>query len=1215
MKIIQTLILIVSVGMSLLAQQNAQDNSFWKLNSSSTLKKASYWNQISAFEGFELQFEAFRKHLIENAPFENLQGKALNIQLPFENGNLRTFAISEAPVMEEELAKKYPQIKTYMGTDGLNYLRMIVTNQWMKAYIFKENEDLILEPLSTDNPNHYGLYHASDITVDPHSLNSRCGETGGSILSKEIKSLTGDQLQTETTAQQFAGAVPVVLHTYRIALACTGEWGEDPSRGGGTKETALAKMADALTYATGVYEKDFAIRLKLTGRNDLLIWLNPNTDPYENANVGGALLGQNTGVVNPIITPGFYEFGHVFTNSCSDVGGIASLGSVCSQNRAAGVTCWYTQDVPYVALRIFCHEMGHQFSANHTFSNCNGNESNSRYEPGGGTTIMSYSGLCGSLDIESGAPPHPNFFHAHSLEEVNIFTRQFLTCGEKTATANSYPTAQIQTPAGLFIPIQTPFELKGKGFDMEDTTLTYSWEQYDNGDYGDRVGDVRPNGPLFRVLFPSTNPNRVFPNWNSIINLKNNDPKEVLPSVSRDINFRFVVRDNHPGSGGSSWESLKLKVTDQAGPFSVTFPNLATHRLIKNTCNKISWNVARTNELPVNCKKVDILLIRNRDFNNPVVLLENTENDGSELVDIPDLGNNIRVRIVVKARDHIFLDASDADAVIVQGTTPSVTMGITPNLATLCLPDELSVDVKTCSFGGFTGDLQLFLESGLPSGASYQFEKNTIGAADQTKLKIDLKNLKDKTDVQLVVAAITPAGDTLRDEVRIQVISNDFTDQQLVGPIASARAIKESPLFRWKKSRNADYYHFDLASSPAFGASTVYNQNYLSTDSLRLPILLKANTIYYWRVIPVNACGDGAATETYAFQTENKTCVDQPYSGNPEGLFSGRSKSVIVPIPFSGQLSEINVNDVEIIADAVRDVNINLVSPKGSRVVLFNYNCANTLDFDCSFDDDASVPLSCPPNRGTRMKPFEPLSKLIGEDVKGDWKLEVNTKSTFRDGEIRNFTLQYCADLQVSPPQLIHNGPLITDIGASKNITQTLLESTDPDDGPANLIYTLVSTTGQGSLKLNGKVLDYGNTFSQKDINDGLLNYTHNGSANYYDGFSYTVNDGKGGWLGIEVFRILVGPVGTKDDKMDEMLKSYPNPSTGFLVIEREGPLVTEEAVIELKNLNGVVCLSKKIKWEKNISLDLQHLTDGMYLLEYRSGLNRISRKLMLLKF
>src|SRR5690606_8067704 len=148
------------------------------------------------------------------------------------------------------------------------------------------------------------------------------------------------------------------------------------------------------------------------------IYLNGSTDPFDANNNGGALLGQNQTNTNTVIGAANYDIGHIFS---TDGGGIAFLGCVCANNqKARGVTGSPSPvgdpfDVDYVA-----HEMGHQFGANHSFNACSGTESQQNaFEPGSGSTIMAYAGICGPVNNLQ-ANSH-DYFHITSLDEISDF--------------------------------------------------------------------------------------------------------------------------------------------------------------------------------------------------------------------------------------------------------------------------------------------------------------------------------------------------------------------------------------------------------------------------------------------------------------------------------------------------------------------------------------------------------------------------------------------------------------------------------------------------------------------------------------------------------------------------------------------------------------------------------------------------------------------------
>ena len=82
------------------------------------------------------------------------------------------------------------------------------------------------------------------------------------------------------------------------------------------------------------------------------------------------------------------------------------------------------------------------------------------------------------------------------------------------------------------------------------------------------------------------------------------------------------------------------------------------------------------------------------------------------------------------------------------------------------------------------------------------------------------------------------------------------------------------------------------------------------------------------------------------------------------------------------------------------------------------------------------------------------------------------------------------------------------ELGDTLVIDSSLLLAIDSDDGPAELTYTLTGAPNGGDLRLDGVALTLGDTFTQADVNDGHLTYTHGGTVTIPDLFSFSVTDG-----------------------------------------------------------------------------------------------------------
>ena len=71
------------------------------------------------------------------------------------------------------------------------------------------------------------------------------------------------------------------LKSYRLAVACTGEYAEAVSApGNATIAKALSAIATTINRVDGIYEKELAISLNLVANNNLVVFVDPATDPF-----------------------------------------------------------------------------------------------------------------------------------------------------------------------------------------------------------------------------------------------------------------------------------------------------------------------------------------------------------------------------------------------------------------------------------------------------------------------------------------------------------------------------------------------------------------------------------------------------------------------------------------------------------------------------------------------------------------------------------------------------------------------------------------------------------------------------------------------------------------------------------------------------------------------------------------------------------------------
>ncbi|WP_299834684.1 reprolysin-like metallopeptidase [uncultured Tenacibaculum sp.] len=643
-------------------------SSWKKLNSESLAFKGEQLlerdTKPEKFDLFNLDLDSFKNELTLKS-----RGSNKTIDLPDYNGNITKYQIIESSNFTEPVDEKYGLITSYnvvnvndktetgklsIGVDGVH----------ITLYSTKRSTHYI-DPYTKNNKT-YISYNRSDVKKSNNHFECQVIKDSEEVI--ESKNLT-NRITNDGN-----------LRSFRLALSSTGEYSQfhinrqGLSTASETQQIAavLSAMNTTMARVNGLFERDLSVRMNIiiVGGNNPLIFLDPNTDNLDN-NSPGTLIDQNQTLCDNVIGTSNYDVGHNFSTGG---GGLAALGSVCrSRSKGSGITGLTSPTGDSFDVDFVAHEFGHQFGGNHTFNgdaeNCSGSNRNdgTAVEPGSGTTIMGYAGICSPQNVQRNSD---DYFHAVSIAEMLNRIQTTANCASLTPNGNTAPTADAGTD--YVVPKNTPLILRGTGNDVDgNTSLTYCWEQIDNEIV---IGAIPPrssstSGAQFRSLSPTNSPNRYLPELSTVVTNSTSSEWQVMPSVAREMNFALTVRDNESGGGATARDDMKITVAD-VNSFSVVVPFVAVS-WNGATRQTVSWDKSTTDQAPINCQNVRIRLSVDGGQTFPHVLIDSTPNDGSQEVLIPNTPTT-EARIMVEAVDNIFFNVNLTNFTIVDNPTASV---------------------------------------------------------------------------------------------------------------------------------------------------------------------------------------------------------------------------------------------------------------------------------------------------------------------------------------------------------------------------------------------------------------------------------------------------------------------------------------------------------------------------------------------------------------
>lgn len=656
----------------------ADPNGLWQdRNPAEVSDRGERWVVPHTYRLVALDLAALESH-VRRAPMERSGASPVRLALPLPDAGYAEFDLVESPVLDAGLAAKFPSIRTYAGRgvqDPSATLRIDVTPLGFHAQILSPGGDFYIDPYQKQDTAHYVSYFRRDYGGEK---SFRCDTHDADIAI---------QLEPRNDAKAVVGVPNTVgpaLRTLRMAFIATRSY---TNAFGGTVSSGLSGLTTLTNRLNGVYERDLGLRLVLVDGSDLLVFTDANPGP---AALNPAPTGPDaiiTTTINNTIGSSNYDLGHAVGGSGGG-GAITPLGNVCTAQKGNGYTSLSPPRGDIFDIDFVSHELGHQLGANHTWFGCGGGgqwTQSSAMEPGSGSTIMGYAGIC-SDDLQ---PNSDAYFHARSFTQINARlgldnTDVPPSCGSNSATGNNAPT--VSAAANFSIPRGTPFQLTASGSDIDGDTVTYNWEQIDTGPSAasPTPSSARANatsGPIFRSYVATLSPTRIFPSLPFVLNNANQPPDtypwtpasgatpfftgEILTNVSRSLNFRVTARDNHAVGGGIALDEITLTSNANAGPFTVG--NLAGP-LTGGSSQAVTWTVASTDTV-LGTTLVNILVSLDGGYTWST-LAANTANDGNHTVTLPNTATT-QARFRVEAANgsgvsagNTWFDVTDSNVAI-----------------------------------------------------------------------------------------------------------------------------------------------------------------------------------------------------------------------------------------------------------------------------------------------------------------------------------------------------------------------------------------------------------------------------------------------------------------------------------------------------------------------------------------------------------------------
>lgn len=306
----------------------------------------------------------------------------------------------------------------------------------------------------------------------------------------------------------------------------------------------------------------------------------------------------------------------------------------------------------------------------------------------------------------------------------------------------------------------------------------------------------------------------------------------------------------------------------------------------------------------------------------------------------------------------------------------------------------------------------VFSATGLPTGAVAAFSPAALSASGSFTMTVS--NLQNAIPGQYQIGVIGNNGsETETRLVPLKVSSADFLSVVPTSPANAQTGMATNLQLVWNAVENADSFHVQVAADANF--STIVSEGNTS-ENLYNVTGLNESTFYYWRVFPINSCGEGANASVSSFQTGQLVCNNHfeptDYSN---GIINDQGPGfAIIQIPVTGDLTVGDLNiTLNLTHSNLGDITVDLEGPAAigfPRMTLLSEPCVDSQNIACVIDDAGTNTVcnaTTPGITGT-VRPFQSLGIFSNKPANGTWTIYVSDPYIGDGGAVTFASLDFC---------------------------------------------------------------------------------------------------------------------------------------------------------------------------------------------------------------